>query len=452
VSQQTSSPPEQSQEPVSQPLSDHEHQLSRSGIISLLVLVGLLLLLFTGLLIHSLPQAIHQSSTSSPTSQSENTDPLQFPGDAAATPVQTPAGSYVVYEQQNNIYLVPTGGGTPQVITTPGYIYNRAVPPILLPSGKLLYSGDGLWLTDVFSGSPQQIATLPPDQVITSMVLSSDGSTIAWSSEPADGSGMITIYAGPLTASTIVYQHAATDCPCFRVFSFMQGTGQQGNSTLLLTDDRGDHRAVQYGLWRFSLNANPPSDPQKLLGEEPLQAPLALAPSGNTLLYSSLEGVVPVPSDGSVPGDVATLSYANSLFMTALDDKPVFQNPSHVILPEQRDLNNSGAYHWVTTPIFSPDGHTLAYVEFSSDAQSPFDRHSALYIVHISGSGSRLHVGRPQLLATSTARLVELGAWLNNQMLTFYADDSVYALDVQSGSVSTIVHTGEYARITAIVK
>jgi hypothetical protein len=60
-------------------------------------------------------------------------------------------------------------------------------------------------------------------------------------------------------------------------------------------------------------------------------------------------------------------------------------------------------------------------------------------------------VGKPQLLATTTATLLELGIWFNNHILILYADGVIYALDVQSGAVTTIAHTNTYARIVAVV-
>jgi hypothetical protein len=62
-----------------------------------------------------------------------------------------------------------------------------------------------------------------------------------------------------------------------------------------------------------------------------------------------------------------------------------------------------------------------------------------------------LRVGKPQLMATSDVMLLELGAWFNNRILTLYGDGTLYALDVQSGAVATIVQTGAYARIIAVV-
>src|SRR5207245_4094043 len=107
--------------------------------------------------------------------------------------------------------------------------------------------------------------------------------------------------------------------------------------------------------------------PQPLLASNTSQGPLAVAPASNVLLYSSYEGVVSVPTDKSVPLDIATLYYPNSLKVTTLDRQgrqPLAFDTSQVILPEQHELSNSADYHWVTTPVFTLDGHTLIYVEF----------------------------------------------------------------------------------------
>lgn len=431
--------------------------VSKKGSIFLLTLIGLLLIIFASLALHNLPLVMQQPTAqqvpmhSSATQAQDDTPPLSpLPGRAAQPSLTLAAEDYVVYAQQKNIYFVSSAGGPAHVIPTPGYIYNRAVSPILMPDGQLLYSGNGLWIADVFSGIATQIARLPPGQVITSMALSSDGTTVAWSTEPVDGNGMVSIYAGPLINSLLVYQHSAADCPCFRVFSFLNAAGVQPNTILLLTDDRGDHHAVRYGLWTFSLNSV--LDPQPLLDEEPQQGPLALVPSTNTLLYSTYEGIVPPPTDGSVPDDIAALNYANSLSVAAVDAKSLTLNSSSVVLPEQHQLSNSADYHWVTTPRFSRDGHTLVYVEFSSDAQAPFDRHNALYTEQVSGSGAHLRVGKPRLLATATSLLLELGAWINNHVLTFYSDGTIYALDIRTGAMTTIAQTGAYAHILAIVE
>lgn len=438
---------------ISRPLPDQQVRFSKVGIISLLVLISSLLLFFTGLILSSLLQ-IHQVSSEGqlPTAdqgQGSISTPILTPNNEKTPPLQLPGGHYIIYEQENNLYMIPSDGGLPQLLPTPGYIYSEAVHPILTTTGQLLYAGNGLWLMDIFAVTSTQIATLAPNQMITSMALSNDGTTLAWSTESIDGNGDNSIYAGPLADPVLVYQQTEADCPCFSVFSFMHGPGKQGDTTLLLTDDQGSHEGVKYGLWSLDLTAMLPAVPRPLLDENPLQGPLALAPNENTLLYSPNEGVVPIPTDGSVPIDIASLTYANSLNLVTLSGNPL--TLPQVVLPVQRNLSNSAAYHWVTSPTFMPGARTLIYVEFSSDSQAPFDRHSALYTVQFSGSGARLHVTRPRLLATSSALLIELGAWFNNHIITFYADGMLYALDVQTGAVTTILQTGAYARIVGVV-
>jgi hypothetical protein len=121
-----------------------------------------------------------------------------------------------------------------------------------------------------------------------------------------------------------------------------------------------------------------------------------------------------------------------------------------VILPGQNELSNIGAYRWVTTPRFAPGGHTLLYVEFSSDASPPYDRHSSLYSVQITGSGTHLKAQTPQLVATTPAYFMELGAWLNAQIITFYADGGLYAFDTQTGAYKQLIQTNFYMHIAAV--
>lgn len=71
--------------------------------------------------------------------------------------------------------------------------------------------------------------------------------------------------------------------------------------------------------------------------------------------------------------------------------------------------------------------------------------------MQISGSGAQLKVGKPQLLATSTNQLVELGPWYNNHTLTLYADGTLYALDTHSGSLTNFAQPSAYARIVAVL-
>ena len=456
---QVNDPANQLQLRVAQPLSEHHTPFSKAGIIALLMVIGLLLLSLTGLMITSLPQLHHMASRSlSPTATDDNDQdvtptpslPISMPGNKPIPALSLPQGRYILYEQQGNLYMVPSDGGQATLLATPGYAYNEAVHPILTPSGQLLYSGDGLWLMDIVNQTATRIASLPTDQMITSMALSSDGTTVAWSTEPMDGQGNVAIYAGPLLAPVLVYEQSADNCPCFHIFSFMNGPGKQGDETLLLSDDQASHEAIQYGLWSLDLT-NPTSQPQQLMTEDSLQGPLALAPKGNILLYAPDEGVVPKPTDSSVPNDIAALSYADSLNVATLAGQPLALKASQVVLPQQHDLNNNAAYHWVTTPMFTPDAHALVYVEFSSDSQAPYDRHSALYTVQFTGSGKLLRTSRPRLLLTSTSLLVELGVWLNNHVLTFYADGNIYALDIHSSAVTTVLQTGSYARIIGVI-
>jgi len=73
-------------------------------------------------------------------------------------------------------------------------------------------------------------------------------------------------------------------------------------------------------------------------------------------------------------------------------------------------------------------------------------------MVHLSGSGSKLTVSSPDLVAFSTARLVELGPWLNSHVLTVYADGSLYAYDVQNNALLRLAKGGtSYLRALGVV-
>ncbi|TMD68376.1 MAG: hypothetical protein E6I91_04620 [Chloroflexi bacterium] len=472
MAQEVSNPPDPKDEEkphISEPLPVQSGRFSSTGIFILLVLISILIISSTSLLLPNLvqvythpgsgtaasPSATAQSTHAGPLSPTPVTDqnvtptatpPIFTPNNTTAPSLQLPSGHEIIYEQQNNIYMISsTVSGTPQVLSTPGYIYNRAVRPILTPSGQLLYSGNGIYLMDIFGGAPEKIAALATNQVITSLALSSDGTMVAWSTEPAGGNGVIDLYAGSLAAPGKVFEQSSSTCPCFRIFAFMN------NTTLLLTDGQQSHEAIQFGLWALDVSKPLNTTPQLLLDGNSPQGPLALAPYGNVLLYSSCEGQVPKPTDGSVPDDLAVLKYANSLKVTTLDGHPLKMDTSHVLLAEQHELHNSADYHWIETPVFTVDGHTLIYVEFSTEAQPPYDRSNALFIAKISGSGKQLHVSNAQLMATSNANLLEMGPWFNNHILTFYGDNSLYAMDVQTGAVATIVQTGAYARIIAVL-
>ena len=494
MSQHVSDPPEEQNITASgsgtTPLQKPRRTVSSRGIPAFFILIGLSLLLFTAQIIQSLipvapvttpASALTQptqgstptqksqptqgstptqessqltpASTVSPTPQITPTSPFFTPGNPAAAALQLPAGHFVIYQGQTHMFLVSTTDLSGRPIYTPGYTYSQAVRPILTPSNQLLYTGNqGIWLTDPFVQQPIQIFQLAANMQVTSLVLSQDGQTIAWTTEPIEGDGQINIYAGPLSDPQLVHQQSTVNCPCFHLFSFLNGADAHADTTLLLTDDRGSNGATKYGLWSLDLT-DPSADPQLIMDEDPQQGPLLFAPYSNTLLYSDNEQAVPAPTDGSVPADVAALSYANSLGITSIGGNPITLGTSQVILPVQRSLANSAQYRWVTTPTFSPDGSTLAYVEFSSGAQDPYDRYSALYTVQVSGSGTNLQVGKPQLVATATTKLFELGPWLNSHVVTMYGDGALYALDVQSGSQTLLAQPGgdNYLRIIGTI-
>jgi hypothetical protein len=437
------------------------------GIVALFVLIALSLCLFTDQIIAGLTQPdasagqhqatpVEASATSPgalqqsvPTPTPSPSFPFFAPGSAPAPTLQLAAGHYIMYQTATHIFLISTTDGTVLPLYTPGYLYNQAVRPLLMPRGQVLYSGSsGIWLTDVFDQQPMQIAPLAPDTVVASLALSQDGEVVAWSTEPADGVGQISIYAGPLSSPRRIWQQSSLECPCLRIFAFLNANTPQAGSTLLLTDNRGSNEALQYGLWALDVS-NPAAGPQLLLDEDAQQGPLALLPYSTVLLYSPYEGAVPAPTDGSVPADVAALSYANSLSMVPLDASSRQPDTSRVVLAQRGNLVAGAQSRWLTTPTFSPDGHTLAYVEFSSDTQDPYDRHSAVYALPIGGSAAAIQVGHPRLVATSTTRLLELGPWLNSHVVTMYGDGSIYALDVLDGALTSLGHPGGYVRVLA---
>lgn len=414
--------------------------IAKSGVFPTLIVLVLVMLVCSYLIVRYWPQPALSVATG-------YTQPLQGPGGVVLAPLHLPAGYSVIYEQAQGISLLSTTNGVSHTLETPGYIYNRSVTPVVTPAHELIYSGAGIWITSLLSGRPRRLAPLATDQVVTSLALSSDGMTIAWSSAPKAGNGMVVIYSSPLDSPgriVQVYQHSASQCPCFRVFSFLH------SGTLLLTNDYGDHRLVQYGLWRFDLSGVTESSTtqlQPLLPSDVQQGPLLLSPQTNMLLYSSYEGFVPMPDSG-VPADITSLNYANSLSLASINQRQGNLEAKRVILPEQQALSGPSAYRWVATPQFSPDGSALAYAEFSSDDRLPFARHYALYSASLDSGGKN----DPQLLATASAHYVELGPWLATHILTFYADNALYALDIQHGTLTTMLQTGAYARIISVIE
>jgi hypothetical protein len=136
LTQQVGSPPgkQNRQQPI---LSQKEPSFPKRWFLSLLALLGLILLIFTALLLQSAPQAFNSPSTATP-GQAEDTSFMLPGGTAANSPLPLPAGRSIIYEQQNKIYLVASTGGKPRLLETPGYVYNRAVAPQLTANGELL--------------------------------------------------------------------------------------------------------------------------------------------------------------------------------------------------------------------------------------------------------------------------------------------------------------------------
>ena len=441
----------------------------------MLLLSGMSLLLFIALAFGTYEgwlgatQAKPLAAGVTPTPTPVTGGPLTFPlaSTVSTEQLMLPTNHMLLFEQLNDVYLVPiinrpvVGTGTPaptpdpannpQALHLPGYHLNSSAPPILTPSGQLLYSGDGIWETDPLNSHPVQIAKFAKDQIITSMVLSHDGSTLAWSTVPVNGVGQRGLYVERLGASAQqIYQQQAGKCPCFRVFSFQDGTGKQADATLLLTDDRGDQNPAQFGLWSLNL-AQPQRQPVPLLPVAPEQGPLIFNAQDNALLYSDNKMLAPLPNDKSMPLNLSSISYANSLYLASVNNTSSALNDQQLILPSQKEQSNIGNYRWVTTPTFAPGGATLVYVVFAVDEESPYQRYSSLYTVSVNGSGSQLHVAKPQLLATANTRVMELGPWLDDQIVTFYADGWIYALNIQDNTIARITGTGSYAHIIGVI-
>ncbi len=431
MTQQISHPPE------------HVPTISRRTALPFLLIVSLLLIVFVGMVISYLPQTVRFA-------QSAHSRPLLLQESQRA-----PLPRSVIYEQANQLWIISSWSGIPQKLSTPGYIYSPAVSPLVTPSGQLLYSGDGVWLTNPFSGHPRRIASLPAGQVITSLVLSQDGSQLAWTSVPVYGKGTINLYAGPLQATVLVHQQPANLCPCFRVFSFWHDSASSADKTLLLTDDHGDHGSVQDGLWIFNLNEGVVAQPRRLLTSDPPQGPLAVTSDDRHLLYANWEDYTPLPEDNTLGNDVRMLSYANDLNIATVNAQVPELASSQVIvpgqpLPEPEDATTF-SYHWIITPQFSLDGRTLAYLEFTGSLYAPFTRDTKIYAVDIDNSGAQVALGSPKLIGIGQAGYAELGDWLNEHQITLYTNNGIYALDTQYKKLIKIVQTNEYAQIIATV-
>ncbi|HET8844389.1 MAG TPA: hypothetical protein VFN35_23175 [Ktedonobacteraceae bacterium] len=456
MSQYIKDPLEETQQPASKSGRPAYGRASSVSVFVLLAIVCLALVLFsTQILANLISLKTAQGNSTSQVDVTLNassvaqSSPFFRPDGKVVSPLKLPGNPTLLWQNRDGIFQLSTSQQAVQTIATPGYTYNEAVTPLLTPSGQLLYSGEeGIWLLSTLKqpAVPTRLAHFDPNMMITSLALSQDGKMVAWITRPASGGGQTKIYAGSLEAPGLIWQQSTVDCPCYRIFSFLPGK----DTTLLLTNDQGSNQITQYGLWSLDIT-HPAGEPHQIMDGNSQKGPLMLSPSGSTLLYSPYEGVVSPPADNGVPQEIATLSYANSLSLAALHGSLPTLGNSQTLLPEQHNLLDNALYHWVTTPTFSPDSSTLAYVEFSSDSQPPYSRHSALYLVKISGSGEQTQTEQPSLFMTTTSKLLELGPWLNNHVMTLYGDGYIYAMDIQSGASTILAQPGRYTHILGII-
>lgn len=371
-------------------------------------------------------------------------DNTPFPSSTLST------DQFLLYAQSQQITRFSPTNGERQQLITPGYQYNRAVPPLLTPSGQLIYSGNGIWITDTAFANPQQLVQLAADRMLTSLVLSQDGNSLAWSSAPRVGNGTIEIFAGPLEQTTQIYQQENTQCPCFRAFAWQQGP------VLLLTDDLGSTNQVQHGLWQ--LDPAHPTTPQPILANIPPQGPLALSTQTDDpfLFYTSTYGYVPMAEDGSVPTALMTQSYANDLTLAHLDSTSltnaqdiIASQTMHEVQVTREPVRYQSTpvtttYHWIMTPHFSKDASLAAYIQFTTDVEAPFTRRSQLYLLNLQQGNQTL---TPQLQAIQSTGYVELAGWLNDHTLILWANNELQALDIQQGTLTTIASDQDYGQI-----
>jgi len=376
-----------------------------------------------------------------PTPASTPGPPLPIAGISGSMPtISLPTDRSIVYATASNIAIVPAAGGAAQTLYTPEY--QPQLPPLLTPSGQVLYSGNGLWLADLFDNTATQIATLPPDMTIASAAFSPDGHYLTWTAEADDSQGINIIYAGPVSATYPVYEQTAQPCPCFMALGFAPPDPHNPAfwSRLLVTNDLGSPGGPGNGLWLLDPRAGIPAGP--ILPADHGQGPLALVDRGQVLLYAPTEGVVPQPTDGSVPASEANGPYASSLAVARWNGQQY--TDSTLLVAPPPDGIPASQYTWIVTPQFSPDDTQIAYVQFTTDAQPPYDRHNAIYTVPVAG-------GQPRLVATFTAKLVELGGWITQNLLAIYADGGIWALDIHTGAVTLITPTNGFVHILGIV-
>jgi len=438
------------------------------GLLAVIVFLSLFFLLFAGLTVSILAQSMVDQA--SPNEQQAATTPTPTQVQGPLTPLQPqaagqriplPAHRSLLYEQADGIYTIPIKNLQPEntakpaptptppqatKLNTPGYEYNQSVPPLLTPANQLVYSGTGIWVLDLHHNSVKRIANWSDDVVITSLVMSQDGSTIAWSTAPLSGYGTVNIYVQQLNgAPQLAHQQVSGRCPCFRVFSVLNS--QQSHPTLLLTNDYGDHDPAAFGLWMLN-TAQSGQQPTQLLDTQLEKGPLVSSLQANMLLYAGNEMLTPLPSDRSMPVPVGTEYYANSLYLAQVNSQQQKLTNRQEILSPQQQQSNIGLYHWVTTPTFSPNRQTLVYVVFSSQSDGPYTRHNSLYTAHLQYQNGNVKVSAPQLLTpAANVHLLELGTWLDDNTLTFFADGSFYALNVQSGTAAFLGTASGYAHI-----
>ncbi len=368
-----------------------------------------------------------------------------------ASPPRLPAETGVIFTDKDGIYLLTSASAGPEKLDTPGY--SPLISPVLTSDGHLLYAGDGLYLIDLLhrERAPLQIASIDKaTQVIASATISPDSKEVFWSVEPHAGNGMIMLYKSTLTetsantitinAPTLLYSQPAGICPCYMIFGLGPAEAD-GSFTLLLTDDLGTPAGQGTGLWLFD-QAHQQVGPE-LLAADQGETPLALSPDRTRLAYAPTTGEVPEPTDSSVPSQIATQPYGNSLAVTGWGSS----GSGHLvtIVPQQTNVHTFSSYHWITTPIFSPDSQILAYIQFSSDDYGPYDRHSTLYVSSTGGKNA------PTVVAVFSARLVELGDWLDDHTILLYADGGIYALDIHTAAIALLAPTHSYSHIVGVV-
>jgi hypothetical protein len=372
--------------------------------------------------------------------------PISGPPSKAAPP-RLPDDQAIVYNDDTGIYLLTTDDAEPEKLNTPGY--DPLVPPLLTGDGRLLYTGDGVYLLDLLQPAeamPLQITSIDPKtQVIASATISPDGQEVFWSIEPHTGNGTTSLYEASLTDTganqpNLLYSQQAGVCPCYTIFGLGPGIST-GLPSLLLTDDLGTPAAQGTGLWSFDpaqLQIGP-----ELLANDAGQAPLALSPDHTQMVYAPTTGEVPEPTDSSVPAQIANQPYGNSISITSWNGNSL--GTQITVVPQQTNVHTFSEYHWITTPVFSPDSQTLAYIQFSADDNGPYDRHNTLYITTAQGTTA------PQVVANFSARLVELGSWLDNHTLILYADGGIYALDVRTAAIALLAPLANYSHIIGLM-